>query len=294
MPLPAGARGALWMLVTVGCFALMAIAARGLSAELSVAAIMFWRGLVGFLIMLPIALATNRPSALITRRPFGHATRNLVHFLGQYGWFYGIVFLPLAQVTALISTVPIMGAILAALFLGEKVGRARAALIGVGFVGVLAILRPGLIPIEIASFVVIGAAGCYAASSIMVKSFTRTESAAVITLYMMLMQTPMALVPAIWGWSWPGLEDIPAIVVVGATGLLAHFAMARGLAIADASVVLPVGYLQLPIMAVIGYLLYMEHPDAWTLAGGALILASNWYNVQREQWAARRKGKSAT
>ncbi len=285
-----GVKGALWMLVTVASFLGMAISGRELSEDMSTAAVLFWRSLVGLVIMVPIAVAGMGLAGIITRRPFQHLTRNAVHFAGQFGWFYGIAYLPLAQVTALSSSLPVMGAILAVIFLKERVGFWRATMIGVAFVGVLMVLRPGWIPIETASVVVLLGTACYAASSIMVKAMTRTEAPRVVVLYMMLMQTPMALVFALPDWQWPALVDAPFIVMVGATGLLAHFAMAKALSLADASLVLPVNYLQLPIMAVAGYALYAEAPDPWTLAGGALILAANWINIRRE---AKARGRQA-
>ena len=287
---PAGAKparsaavvGSLWMLGAVASFVSMAVAGRELSGSMSVEAILFWRSLVGLLCMIPIVWRDGGPRAFMTSRPGGHLWRNIVHFTGQFGWFYGIVHVPLALMTSFSMTLPFWGAILAAIFLKERLGGGRLAMILIGFLGVLVIVQPGVAPVNHAVFVGLGGIFCYAASAIMVKVLSRTESANSIVFWMMVMQTPMALALAWNQLAWPSLADLPWVVLVGVTGVTAHSCLTRALSKADAAVVLPVNFVQLPIMALIGILAYGEVLDPWTVAGAALILAANWWNVRRE------------
>lgn len=287
-----GVKGALWMLATVASFVGMAVAGRELSADMSTAGVMFWRGLVGLAMVTPVALWRGGLRSLRTARPVGHLTRNIVHFGGQFAWFYGLAYLTLAQVTSLNATTSIFGVILAVLFLGERMTLDRFLVILAGFAGALIVLRPGVIPVEFASFVVLGGAFCYAAAIVMVKSLTSTETPLRIVFWMMAIQTPLSLLLFLPDWAWPSLADLPWIVVVGFAGVAAHYTMTRALTLADASVLMPINYLQLPIMAIIGAISYGEPPDAYTLGGGAIILAATWFNVwrsERARKASRRK-----
>lgn len=282
-----GVKGALWMLATVASFVGMAVAGRELSADLTTSGVMFWRGLVGVLLVTPMALRAGGLRSLYTRRPLGHLGRNLVHFGGQFAWFYGLAWLTLAQVTSLNATTSIFGVVLAILFLGERMTLDRFVVICAGFLGALIVLRPGFIPIEFASFVVLAGALCYATAIVMVKSLTATEPPMRIVFWMMAIQTPLAFFLFLPEWSWPAAADLPWIVVVGAAGVSAHYTMTRALGLADASVLMPINYLQLPVMAIVGAVSYGEPPDAFTLGGGAIILAATWFNVWRSERARK-------
>lgn len=284
--------GALWMLGAVVSFAGMQIAGRELSGQYEPAVILFYRSAVGVVLILPIALAFGGLKNVTTRRPLGHLTRNIVHFGGQFGWFYGIAHLTLADVTALTSTTPIFGVLLAVAFLGERLTWPRAMVIASGFIGVLIVVRPGLIPVETAAGVAVGGAFCYAVSIVMVKALTATEPPLRIVFIMMAMQSvfALALTLATGGPEAlvvPTLPEWPSVIAVGVGGLTAHYCMAKAVSVADASVVMPVNFLQLPAMALAGLLLYREVVDPFTLVGGGLILAATYLNIR---WSRRRGG----
>jgi len=279
LAVPPGVRGCLWMLLSIASFVGMTISGRELSTAMSTFEVLFFRSLVGAIVMLPLVIGDT---GLATARKGYHFTRNLVHFSGQVGWFYGVAMLPLADLTALSGTVPIFGAVIALVVLKERVGLRRAAVIALGFSGVLVMLRPGFAEVGLPAFAVLFGSAMYAAASIMVKIMTRTDNARIVVFYMQVMQLPMALLPALLFWTDPAWADLPAIVGVGVCGLGAHYFMARALTIADASVVMPMSFLQLPVMAVLGYLLYAEIPDVWMLVGGGMVLAGTWWNVRAE------------
>ncbi len=267
------------MLGAVVSFASMQVSGRELSGEYDAIDIMLYRGLVGAVLMLPIALAFGGVKNVTTARPFGHLLRNAVHFLGQFAWFYGIAHLALADVTALSSMMPIFGVVLAVFFLGERLTLSRIIVILCGFAGVLIVVRPGVVPLEIATGVTILGALCYAISILMVKALTATEPPIRIVFYMMAMQCGFALALTSSQIAVPTLAEVPWVIVVGISGLTAHYCMARSVAIADASVVMPISFLSLPTMAATGYAFYGEGPDPYTLGGGGLILGATYLNI---------------
>lgn len=291
---PAGgdrpAIGALWMLGAVASFATMQVAGRELSVDHDPFVVLFFRSLVGVVLILPIALAFGGVRNVTTRRPLGHLVRNIIHFFGQYGWFFGIAHLAMADVTALAATTPIFGVLLAVAFLGERLTWPRTAVIVAGFIGVMIVVRPGVIPIEAATGFTVMGAFCYAVSIVMVKALTATEPPLRIVFYMMAMQTVIAFVMTGGDIVWPVDAELPWVAAVGVGGLTAHYCMARAVSVADASVVMPVNFLQLPLMAIAGFALYRETVDPFTLVGGGLILAATYLNMK---WARRQTARAA-
>ena len=278
---------AAWMGGTIAAFLAQMIAVRALADDLGVFEILFIRNIVSLLILTPTALARG-PSVLATRRLGTHVLRNAANFVGQASWVYAITLLPLAVVTALEFTTPIWVAVLAALFLGEALTRDRLVAIGLGFLGVMVILRPGLEAVDPAALVVIAAAVFFAASNVIVKALTRTEGAFTIVLYMQIVQLPLSGAAAMFDWTPPLWEHAPWLAAVGAAGVLAHYSMTRALALADATVVGPIDFLRLPITAGVAYLLYREEPSPFVLIGALLIFAGNFHGVWREHRAGRR------
>lgn len=268
-----------WMVGTAFSFSVMALAGRELSGVLSTFEIQFWRAFIAGVAVLPLILRRN--SGLMgTRRPALHLARNVVHFGAQCGWFYAIGVIPLAQVFALEFTTPIWTAILAALFIGERITRTRAFAILLGFAGIIAITRPGLAEVEPASLVVLGAAAGYAISYVLLKRLTQSESPLTILFYMSLVQVPLSLGLSAWQWSWPtGLEWL-WVFAVGLSGLSAHYCMTRALGCAEASLVAPLEFLRLPMIAIAGFLAYSEPFDPWVIGGAAIILGANIMNLR--------------
>lgn len=271
--------GAAWMLGTVASFGLMQLAGRELSGSHDVVMVMVYRSLVGLILILPIALVFGGVRVLATGKPLSHLLRNGVHFLGQMSWFYGIAHLALADVSALNAMVPIFGIVLAIVFMREALSGPRAFAVLCGFLGVLIVVRPGFVPLETATYVTLLGAWFYAVSIVMMKALTRSEPPLRIVLYMMAIQFCIALALAGGSIAMPSFADVPWVFIVGASGLTAHYCMARAVSIADASVILPISYLQLPVMALVGLTLYGEQLDFYTLGGGFLIFAATYLNV---------------
>ena len=277
-------RGAAWMCGTVLCFVAMAVAGRQLSGRMDTAQIMLLRSLVGLVLIAPFAFVSGR---VLTRRPFLHLTRNGVHFVGQFAWFYGIAALTLVDVTALNATTPVWATLMAMAFLGERAGFRRWAVIALGFAGVMVVLRPHAIPVSGAALVcLVGAAG-YAGANVLSKTLMRTDTPVQVVFYMMLIQAPMSALILWDGWVAPVEGDVFWIGLVGAGGVLAHFTMNRAIQLAEISVAIPVTFVQLPLMSAVGFLLYLEVPDPWVLAGACMIFGGSWWNIRAERRLAR-------
>jgi len=278
-------RAALWMGGAILSFSMMAIAVRELLHSMGSFEILFLRSLVSFVMVLAV-LPRFGIAALRTARIGLHTVRNVLHFSGQLAWVYAIGALPLATVFAIEFTMPVWTAVLAALLLGERLTRARSVMLALGLVGVLIILRPGFAFIHPAAVVMLGGAFCYAATMVSTKRLSATDSPLVVLFYMSVIQMPLGLLPALPDWVAPTLADLPWIVAVGGAGFAAHYCMTRAFVLADASVVVPIDFLRLPLIAVVGALFYGESIEAATILGAAVIFAGTYYSVSRE----RRRG----
>ncbi len=273
-------RAALWMLGAVVALTAMAVAGRELSAELSTFQILFFRSLVG-LVVIGVLVQRTGWSRVRTHRLGAHAARNLAHFAGQYGWFLGIALIPLTEVFAIEFTTPMWTAVFAALLLRERLTPLRAAGTVVGFLGTIVILRPGLDAVSLGALWVLGAALAYAFAHTMTKRLSSTESPLSILFYMSALQLPLGLVPAlVRGWVWPSIPAWPWVLVVSLAGLLGHYCLARAFRLADASVVVPIDFLRLPLVAALGYLLYREPLDPWVTIGAAIVVAGTWLTLR--------------
>ena len=272
---------ALWMTGALVSFMSMAIAGRELSAELGTFEILFFRSAIGLLVV--CAVLSRAGWHHIKTEHFGlHLIRNIAHYVGQYGWFFAISLIPLAQVFALEFTVPIWMALFAPLLLGERVTLLRALVIAIGFSGILIILRPGMVPLDIGTLsALIGALG-YALAHTLTKKITRTDSPLAVIFFMTVLQLPMGAVPSAFEWITPTTAMYPWLLVVGVTALSAHYCLARAFAHADAVVVIPMDFLRLPLIAVVGLVVYHEPLDPWVLAGAAVICGGIFLSILKE------------
>jgi len=273
---------ALWMLGALLSFSAMAVGGRELSKELGTFEIVFLRSVVALVIV--IALVSRSGWGQITARRIGlHAMRNVAHFAGQFGWFYAIALIPLAEVFAIEFTVPAWTMLLATMLLGERITGARVLAIGLGITGMLIILRPGFAVIGAGALAVVGASFCFALSNTLTKKLATHESALAIVFYMAVMQTPLGMLPALKQWVEPSPSMWPWLIVVGASALAAHYCMSRALKLADATVVVPMDFLRLPLIALAGFAFYGEKLDWFVLVGAGVMVAGNFSNILAER-----------
>lgn len=282
IPRPAAsvARAAAWMVGALLSFLAMAIAGRELAGlGLSTFQILFFRSVVGLLVIGALVWHTG-PALLRTRRAGEHVWRNVAHFGGQFGWFFAIAAMPLAEVFAIEFTIPIWTALLAAVFLGERLTRTRAVALALGLAGVLLVLRPGLAIVQPAALAALGGALAYAASHLLTKRLTTSEAPLAILFYMTVVQLPLGLAGALPQWQDATAAQVPWLLLVGVTALSAHYCLTRALQLAEVGTVLPIDFLRLPLVGLIGYVFYGEAVGALAIAGAALILLGNLINLR--------------
>lgn len=281
-PSPSIPKAAFWMALSIASFLTMSVAGRATTAELNVFQVLELRSVIGLFILLPLVMISGGFAAMRTKRPLAHIARNVVHFVGQAAWLYALTLIPLAVLISIEFTTPIWTAILAVGFLGERLSRPRLAAIVLGLIGVVIIVRPGIGSVDPGHIVVLGAAVCFGISVVLVKSLTRTDSVVSIIFRMLVIQSVLGLIPALYEWRNPPLELWPWILLIAFTGMSSHFCMARALAYADATVISPMDFLRVPLSALIGWLLYHEQIDAFTAGGALLILLGNLLNLQNK------------
>lgn len=282
-------RAALWMLGAVVSFSSMAVAGRAVSFELDTFEIMMYRSVVGFILVLAVSRITGHARGITMRSPGLHLIRNLSHFTGQNLWFYAITMIPLAQVFALEFTSPLWMLVLSPLILGERMTRVRAIAAVIGFSGILIVARPGPETINAGTLAAAAAALGFAGSILATKRLTRTETLTCILFWMTLTQIVFGLVCAGLDGdiALPSAVSIPWLFVIGCAGLMAHVCLTTALSIAPATLITPVDFLRLPLIAVIGLLVYGEAIDALVLIGAAVIFGANYLNLWHE---TRRRG----
>lgn len=274
-------QAALWMIGAITSFTLMAIAGRTVSFELDTFEIMLYRSLTGIVIVVGLAWSTGRLRQ-VQRNHLGlHAARNLCHFAGQNLWFYAITVIPLAQVFALEFTTPIWVILLSPLLLKERLTAIGLLSAAIGFVGVLIVARPD--PANLSPGLV-AAATCavfFALTAIFTRKLTRTETITTILFYLTIMQAVFGLICAGYDGdiALPSGQSLPWVVLIGCAGLLAHFCLTKALSIAPASIVMPIDFVRLPTIAVVGMLLYDEPLEILVFVGAALIFAANYINI---------------
>src|SRR5262249_13924250 len=149
--------------------------------------------------------------------------------------------------------------------------RARVTMLALGLIGVLIVLRPGFAFIHPAALVMLAGAFCYAATMVSTKRLSATDSPLVVLFYMSVIQMPLGLLPALPDWVTPSLADLPWVIAVGGAGFAAHYCMTRAFVLAEATVVVPLDFLRLPLIAMVGALFYGESVEATTMLGAAVI-----------------------
>jgi drug/metabolite transporter (DMT)-like permease len=279
---PSTARGVLWMSGAVLSFCAMAIAARELLNRMGIFEILFFRTGVAFLIVLAFMLREGA-GKVRTHRLGMHVWRNLFHFGGQAAWVFSIGVLPLATVFAIEFTMPLWTALLAALFLGEKMNRGRLVMLVLGMAGVLVILRPGSGFFQPAALVMLAGAMCFALHMVITRPLARTDAPLAVLFWMSVLQTPFALAAALPAWSTPQAAELPWIAILGIGSFTAHYCLTRAVQVADATSVVPVDFFRLPLIAVVGALFYAEPFDPFVMLGAALMFAGTYYSVARER-----------
>jgi len=259
---------------------------RAASAELHPFAIVFFRNLIGALVILPIA-ANAWDRASLRRWP-AHLRRATSGVIATYATFYAVSHAPLADVQAINFAAPLFATIGAALFLGERIRIRRISALVVGFAGVLIVLQPGQVPLTPGIAAAVLAAVATAFSLVTIKQLVGTDDPRLVAAFTFFLMLPISAVVVPFYWTWPSAGTWAALVGVGACAVAGQLATSYAFRAADATAVMPYDFLRFGVVILIGWWAFGEPVDAVTLVGGAVILASSIYLAYREQVAARR------
>jgi drug/metabolite transporter (DMT)-like permease len=269
---------------------IVAVAGREGMRELNVFQLMEVRSILGFFMLYPLIRINGGFSVVKTARARVHIARNLIHYGAQLGWFFALTLIPIGQVVAIEFTMPIWTAILAATFLGERITVWKIAAIALGVIGVVVIVRPAAGEVDPGQLIALAAAVGFGISIAIVKSLTRTEQTLAIIFWMLAVQSAAGFFPALYVWTWPPAYVWGWVVVIAFCGTFSHYCMARAMLHADATVVIPMDFLRVPLTAAAGWLIYSERLDIFTVLGAALILTGNLLNLKPNSPVPARAG----
>jgi drug/metabolite transporter (DMT)-like permease len=274
----------MWMTGALLSFCVMAVSVRALAANLSIFEVLAIRSTFGLVVLCTILAFSPALRLTIRRQRIGwHLLRNSAHYAGQYMWALSLTLLPLATVFALEFTMPAWTVIMATIVLGERMGPSRIGVVVLGLIGVLIILRPGIATFHPTALLVLAAAFAYAVSMINTKFLTRTESAFAIIFWMNVMQLPMSLAGSSLDFPLRLTgHDILPIFGIGISGLSSHFCLSNAFRCGDASVVVPLDFLRIPLIACVGWWFYGEPLDIFVFIGALTIISGVIWNLRAE------------
>jgi drug/metabolite transporter (DMT)-like permease len=277
-------KAALWMIGAIFSFTAMAVAAREISQTHDSFEIMAARSIIGLALVLIIGKAVGQLGHISSHRLSGHFWRNIVHFTAQNLWFWSLTMIPLAQVFALEFTSPLWVILLSPLFLGERLTLSKLAAAGLGFAGILIVARPDITNLSPGVLAAAGSALGFAATSILTKRLTRDEAIITILFWLTAFQAVFGILAATYDGqvNWPTAETLPWLGLIGVCGVLAHLSLTSALTLAPASFVMPIDFIRLPLIAVIGAMAYGEAIDPFVLGGGVVIFLGIWISIRAE------------
>ncbi|WP_272494109.1 DMT family transporter [Stenotrophomonas mori] len=285
-------RAALLMFGSAMAFGLMAIAIRYSTRYVPTQEVAFFRNSFGLLALLPMLLRPGH-APLRTQQLPRYLLRSAIGLASMLCGFWALGHLPLSQAISLSYSTPLFVTIAAALWLGEMVRVRRWAAVIAGFIGVLVIVRPGSHGFQAGSLIAVMAAMLSALVSIQIKQLTRVDSPDTVVFYTYVFWVPLSLLPALFVWVWPSGIAWAYLLATGIMGTIGQLLWTRALRLGEVSALTPISFTQLPLVVVLGWLLFDETLDRWTILGAAIILASNAYIAHREAVVARRAARAA-
>lgn len=281
-------RGIAYMLASTVMFSCMHGTIRHMSAELHPFEIAFFRNLFGLAMLAPL-LFRYGIAPLRTAKLKLHVLRGFFNITSMLCFFYALSIAPLTDVAAMTFASPIFATALAVFVFGEKVGIRRWTAIVIGFAGTLVVLRPGFEGVALGPLLALFASLIWGVALLMIKVLVRTESSLTITAYMMILLTPFSLIPAVFFWQWPTGEQYSWLAFTAVLGTSGHLFLNQALKVAETSVVMPVDFVRLIWVAIIGFFAFGEVPDLFTWIGGAIIFSSALYIAYRENVRRRQE-----
>jgi len=260
-----------------------------LSDDLHPIIICFYRCLMGLILITPF-VARNNFQALQTDNMRLQIFRALINIISMICWFSAISMMHFEKATALGFTTPLFTTVLAVLILGEVIRFHRTAALLLGFVGILIIIRPGYMPFEFGTVLMLIASFSFSFVLIFVKKLSATDSSLTIIFYHLLYMTPAFFILSLFYWENINFNQLIIFILMGASGLLSHWCLAQAFKMSDTTFVMPLQFTKLIWASLIGLFIFAEQPDIWTWVGGVIIFISIVYITYRE--AFKKKGTS--
>ncbi len=289
---PGAVQAAFWMLIIGTLVTVTLVFVRQISDRIHVFEIVFFRSLFGLLFMAPWVMRRGM-HRLHINRPGLIALRSTLAFFGSACLFTAATLMPLAEVTAITFTRPILATIAAIIFLSEIVRFRRWGAILMGMLGALIIVRPGFADLNIGIAFAFGSVVSLTWNTINLKLLTRDNGPDAIAIWHTIGMLPLGLIACFFVWTTPTLVEIGWLVAIGISEMLSQRSMSRGYAAADTTVVVAFSFLRLPVAALLGFALFGEAPEIWVWVGAAVIALSSVYIAHRESMAGRRRKEGA-
>ena len=268
-------------IMSIVLFSIMIIFIRKASENLHILEVVFFRNLLAFFVMLPILKSTGLVAIKMNNTKL-FFVRGFFGAIGMLAGFTCLTLIPLAQATAISFAQPIFITIGATIFLGEIIKVRRIVAIVIGFIGMLIIVQPGVNSFSFGIMLAIIAALAHSLNALIVKKLTLTETSQAIITWMVIILIPITLIPALVVWEWPSFETWLYLWGIAIVGSLAHFLWTKSCSMADITSLQPIEFIKLPIIALLGWIIFSEIPGTWTWVGGLIIFISTIYISHRE------------
>ena len=274
--------GVIWITIAMALFAGLAVFSRmTMNAGLHPFEVVFLRNVFACLVLMPLLVYRGR--SLWHSSRFGlYGLRVSISFLSMLSWFYAISLITIGEVTAISFLAPLFGTLGAVFLLGEVVRVRRLTALGIGFLGAMIILRPGVSAMGVGQICALFSAMMAGLTVVLVKQLTAHDDPDKIVFLTNMLLLPLSLVPALLVWRWPTADMLPALVGMGVCAVLGHVCLVRGWAATDASLAMTFEFSKLPFTVGIAYLAFAETIDLWTWIGALVIFASAVYITRRE------------
>ena len=268
-------------IMSIVLFSIMLIFIRKASENLHILEVVFFRNLLAFFVMLLILKSTGLVAIKMNNTKL-FFVRGFFGAIGMLAGFTCLTLIPLAQATAISFAQPIFITIGATIFLGEIIKVRRIVAIVIGFIGMLIIVQPGVNSFSFGIMLAIIAALAHSLNALIVKKLTLTETPQAIITWMVIILIPITLIPALVVWEWPSFETWLYLWGIAIVGSLAHFLWTKSCSMADITSLQPIEFIKLPIIALLGWIIFSEIPGTWTWVGGLIIFISTIYISHRE------------
>ena len=266
--------------------ALMASCVKYLSTDLNPFITCFYRSFFGLIIILPFVSRQNF-KALKTNNFKLQFYRSMINIVSMICWFTALGMMQLEKATALGFTTPLFTTILAVILLGEVIRAHRIAALCLGFIGILVIIRPGYLPFENGTMLMLVASLSFSVVLILVKKLSGIDTSLTIIFYQLLFMTPILFIISLFFWEGINLDQFLLFILMGSTGLLSHWSLAQCFKMSDTTFVMPLQFTKLIWVSLIAYYLFYELPNIWTWIGGAIIFFSVIYITYREAFVKK-------